>query len=165
MPKAPSFIEGVIELRGTILPIIDLRKRFDLPPAPATRATKFLIVAIDPIVGPIQGQGFGSGSGDRWILGVIVDRVLEVVRIARDEIRATPAVAVDESARFFAGVCHHRDRIVMLWTSTPSSPAASGWGWSVWDSRPAPTAAGTVAAPGDGGGAGPEPRTGARAGT
>ena len=47
MPKAPPFIEGVIELRGAILPVVDLRKRFDLPPPPATRATKFLIVAID----------------------------------------------------------------------------------------------------------------------
>ena len=47
MPKAPPFIEGVIELRGAILPLVDLRKRFDLPPPAPTRATKFLIVAID----------------------------------------------------------------------------------------------------------------------
>src|SRR6185503_9493038 len=76
--------------------------------------------AIDPVmpIGHVTGSGYagtpGSPATDRWILGVIVDRVLEVIRIARDEIRATPAVAVDESARFFAGVCHHRDRIVML---------------------------------------------------
>ena len=47
VPKAPPFIEGVIELRGAILPVVDVRKRFDLPPTPPTRATKYLIVAID----------------------------------------------------------------------------------------------------------------------
>ena len=47
VPKAPPFIEGVIELRGAILPVVDLRKRFDLPATPATRATKFLIVVIE----------------------------------------------------------------------------------------------------------------------
>src|SRR4051794_6029966 len=45
VPKAPPFIEGVIELRGTILPVVDLRKRFDLAAGPATRATKFLVVS------------------------------------------------------------------------------------------------------------------------
>lgn len=111
VPRAPAFVEGVIELRGTILPVIDLRKRFELAPAAATRASKFLIVAIDA---GAAGTGIPGTPAERWILGVVVDRVLEVVRIARDDIRATPAVAVDESARFFSGMCRHRDRIVML---------------------------------------------------
>ena len=47
VPKAPPFIEGVIELRGAILPIVDLRKRFDLPATPTTRTSKIIIVGID----------------------------------------------------------------------------------------------------------------------
>src|SRR5439155_24663051 len=47
VPKAPPFIEGVIELRGAILPVVDLRKRFDLVATPAVRSTKFLVVSID----------------------------------------------------------------------------------------------------------------------
>jgi purine-binding chemotaxis protein CheW len=102
VPKAPPFIEGVIELRGAILPIVDLRKRFDLPAAPPTRATKFMIVAL-------AGQG-----GERWIVGLIVDKVLEVLRIGRSEIQRPPAMAQGETDRFFAGACRHRDRIVMV---------------------------------------------------
>ena len=111
VPKAPSFVEGVIELRGTILPIVDLRKRFDLSAASLTRASKFLIVAIDAESAP---GGLPVSAADRWILGVVVDRVLEVIRIPREDIRATPAVTVDAHARYFSGVCRHRDRIVML---------------------------------------------------
>src|SRR6185312_11406079 len=69
MPKAPPFIEGVIELRGAILPLIDVRKRFDLPPTVPTRATKFLIVSVD------VGE-------QRIIVGLVVDRVSEPLRVA-----------------------------------------------------------------------------------
>jgi len=107
VPKAPSFIEGVIELRGAILPILDLRRRFDLPPTPPTRSSKYLIVAVEGIA--------GAGSArDRWIVGLTVDGVREVVRVPREELRATPAVAFGDGERYFSGVCHHRDKIVIV---------------------------------------------------
>ena len=102
VPKSPPFIEGVIELRGAILPVVDMRKRFDQPPAAQDRATKYLIVAIEGV------------AGVRWIVGLIVDKVLEVMRIPRDDVRPAPAIALDETARYFSGVCRHRDRILMV---------------------------------------------------
>ena len=63
VPKAPPFIEGVIELRGAILPVVDMRKRFDLPPSTPSRASKILIVVLDI-------------GGKRMIVGLVVDRVL-----------------------------------------------------------------------------------------
>ena len=102
VPKSPPFIEGVIELRGAILPIVDMRKRFDQPTTAADRATKYLIVAIEGV------------GGDRWIVGLVVDKVLEVIRIPKDDVRPAPAIALDETARYFSGVCRHRDRIVMV---------------------------------------------------
>ena len=100
MPKAPGFIEGVIELRGAILPVIDVRKRFDLQPSAATRATKFLIVGVD--IGET-----------RLIVGLIVDRVSEPLRVPKAEVKPAPQLTVAERA-FFNGVVHHQGRMLMV---------------------------------------------------
>lgn len=94
VPKAPQFIEGVIELRGAILPIVDLRKRFDLPATPVSRTTKIIIVAIDV-------------GGRRMIVGLIVDGVLEPLRVQQDQIRPAPALATGDAA-YFSGVVNRR---------------------------------------------------------
>jgi purine-binding chemotaxis protein CheW len=97
VPRAPAFIEGVIELRGAILPIVDLRKRFDLPATAQSRATKYIIVAI-------EGR----------IVGLIVDGVGEVLRVPRAELRAAPTFVSGETAAYFSGVCRHGNRIIMV---------------------------------------------------
>src|SRR5262249_33668960 len=56
VPKAPPFIEGVVELRGAILPVVDLRKRFELATLEMTRASKYIIVSME-----------------RRVLGLVVD--------------------------------------------------------------------------------------------
>ena len=102
VPKSPPFIEGVIELRGAILPVVDLRKRFDAASGSLGRTAKYLIVAM---------EGLG---GERWIVGLVVDKVLEVIRIAKEDVRPAPAMTFGETARYFSGVCRHKDRIVMV---------------------------------------------------
>jgi purine-binding chemotaxis protein CheW len=97
VPKAPVFIEGVIELRGAILPIVDLRKRFDLPPTAPSRSTKYIIVAI-------EGR----------IVGLVVDAVGEVLRLPRGDLRPTPALMAGDAAAYFTGVCHWNGRIIMV---------------------------------------------------
>ena len=97
VPKAPPFIDGIIELRGAILPVVDLRKRFDLPPTGLTRESKYIIIAVD-------GR----------IVGLVVDRVREVTRIELEQLRSAPALAVGDGARFFTGVFQRDGRIVML---------------------------------------------------
>jgi purine-binding chemotaxis protein CheW len=96
VPRVPPFIEGVIELRGAILPVVDLRKRFELPAPPPTRATKYIIVAI-------EGR----------IVGLVVDAVGEVLRVGRGEISPTPALEGDAS-QYFSGVCRHGGRILLI---------------------------------------------------
>lgn len=100
IPKAPAFIEGVIELRGAILPVVDVRKRFDLPPSPPVRAMKYLIVGID--VGET-----------RMIVGLVVDRVSEPLRVPRSEIKGAPQMTTAERA-YFNGVVHHQGRMLMV---------------------------------------------------
>jgi purine-binding chemotaxis protein CheW len=108
VPKSPPFIEGVVELRGAILPVVDMRKRFDLPATAPTRATKYLIVAIEGL------PGVAETPPQRWIVGLIVDGVQEVIRVPRPEIRPAPAMAQTADARYFSGVCNHREKIVMV---------------------------------------------------
>jgi purine-binding chemotaxis protein CheW len=88
VPKAPPFVEGVIELRGAIQPLIDLRKRFDLPPTPITRSTKYMIVTLQ--------------VGDRrYVVALVTDGVAEPLRVAREQIR--PAPALTRTAAYFSG--------------------------------------------------------------
>lgn len=110
VPKAPKFVEGVIELRGQVIPVIDMRKRFELPPLSPEemtdhaiqRARKYLIVPID----------------ERNQVGLIVDRVSDVLRVMRDTVGPPPSLTQNENARYFAGVCTLRrddkTRILMV---------------------------------------------------
>lgn len=100
VPKAPPFIEGVIELRGAILPIIDVRKRFDMAATPPTRATKFLIVTMEI-------------ADVRMIVGLVVDRVSEPLRLPKGEIRPAPQLSLGERA-FFTGVVQHHGQMLMV---------------------------------------------------
>ncbi len=88
VPRAPPFVEGVIRLRGDVIPVLDVRKRLGLPVTPPTRKTKVLIVHV---------------AGRR--LGMVVDEVTEVLRLPRAEIRPAPGLVEGGGPRFFLGVC------------------------------------------------------------
>jgi purine-binding chemotaxis protein CheW len=94
IPKAPEFVEGVIELRGAILPVVDLRRRFDLPVTPFERSTKYLIVVLE-----IEGR--------RMIVALIVDGVSEPIRVTREHLRPPPLLT-QGSAGYFNAVIHYR---------------------------------------------------------
>lgn len=97
VPRAPSYIDGVIELRGVVIPIMDLRRRFGLDVGVASRATKFIIVRLD-------GR----------LVGLIVDRVVGVHRVGRSAIRRTPDWITGPEAAVFSGVCRREDHLVLL---------------------------------------------------
>jgi purine-binding chemotaxis protein CheW len=88
VPRAPEFVEGVVNLRGEVIPVVDVRRRFGLPASPNTRKTKFLVAHV-------------AGR----VLALVVDAVLEVVRIPRSAIRPAPPPSGSEVPRLFLGVC------------------------------------------------------------
>jgi purine-binding chemotaxis protein CheW len=96
VPRAPAFIEGVIRLRSEVIPVVDVRKRFGLPPAAATRRTKFIVARI---------------GGRR--LALVVDEVTEVVRLARSEIRPAPILTDVRAPQFFLGVCGGEGQVAL----------------------------------------------------
>jgi purine-binding chemotaxis protein CheW len=94
--KGPKYVEGVISLRGQVIPIIDLRRRFDVP-ADEHHLRKVLILMID-------GR----------VLGLVVDGMTEVVRVPRSEIRSAPGLLGADRAPYFLGVVQYRGRTLIL---------------------------------------------------
>lgn len=97
LPKAPTFIEGVINLRGAVIPIVDLRKRFNMPERQDGSATRLLIVRL----------------ADQT-LGLVVDDVTEVITVQINDIKPPPAVSDGVIADYLLGVCLAGEVLVML---------------------------------------------------
>lgn len=98
VPHAPAFVEGVTNLRGSVLPVIDLRKRFGMPPSEATNDTRIVVVNIE---------------GTRKV-GMIVDAVTEVLTIPEDSIEPTPPIVSTIDSSFIIGIAKVDDRLVIL---------------------------------------------------
>lgn len=82
MPDLPAFIEGIINLRGNIIPVIDLRKRLNLPPHTPTPATRIIVVEF----------AAAEGSDDWLEVGLIVDAVRQVTTFAPGTLQPPPAL-------------------------------------------------------------------------
>lgn len=97
IPRSPAFVEGVVNLRGAVIPVVDLRRRFDLEIPPVDRHTRVMICSI----------------GGR-VVGLQVDEVAEVRRYVRKDIQPAPHFIKGSGAEFFLGVCRRDDDLVMI---------------------------------------------------
>ncbi len=97
IPRAPQFIEGVINLRGEIVPIMDLRKRLGLPARPHDRETRIMVV---------------QSVHNR--LGLIVDSVREVMKIPEDAIEPVGQFGALIDEAFLRGIVKQEERLVIL---------------------------------------------------
>jgi purine-binding chemotaxis protein CheW len=97
VPHAPFFVDGVIELRGAIVPVMDLRRRFGVEPTPTQRSEKIIIVRL-------PGR----------MLGLLVDRVLGVRRVPRSRVHPTPDWFTGAEAAVFAGACMEDGGLVLI---------------------------------------------------
>ena len=97
IPHAPAFVEGVLHLRGVILPVVDLRCRLQGQVTPETPKTRLLVCRL----------------GTRRV-AVRVDRVAEVLRVRRGDIKPAPALVVAGRSPFVVGVCGPPDRLRLL---------------------------------------------------
>jgi len=97
VPHAPDYITGVINLRGSVLPVIDLKKRLDLPAGDYMDSTRIVIVKVEDI-----------------IVGMIVDAVLEVTTLNTDSIEPPQTVVSGVNAQYLDGVGKLDDRLLIL---------------------------------------------------
>jgi purine-binding chemotaxis protein CheW len=97
VPKSPHYVEGVVNLRGKVIPVIDLRKRFDMEPRESDKETRIVVVEVDSKT-----------------IGFIVDSVSEVLRIPADTVEPPPPFVADVDAEYISGVGKLDDRLLIL---------------------------------------------------
>jgi purine-binding chemotaxis protein CheW len=102
VPMMPPCVRGVINLRGAVVPVIDLLARFGRPPSPVTKRTCVVIVEA------------GGDSGERQVMGLLVDAVNEVLDIAAADIEPPPAFGARLRSDFIQGVGKVRGKFVLL---------------------------------------------------
>lgn len=97
VPRTPKFVKGVINLRGIVTPIIDLRKRFDLEESEYSESTRIIIVAVNDLE-----------------VGLIVDAANDVIDIPVDAIEPPPEVVGGVEAAYLRGVAKLDKRLLIL---------------------------------------------------
>ncbi len=97
VPRTPEFVEGVINLRGKVIPVVDLRKRFGLPAEEESKENRIVVVDI--------------GAQD---IGVIVDAVTEVLRIATESVEPPASVIITADSEYLLGIAKLDSRLIIL---------------------------------------------------
>ncbi|MET0378954.1 MAG: chemotaxis protein CheW [Spongiibacteraceae bacterium] len=98
VPGAPSYVLGIINLRGNVVTVLDTRNRFGLMPAEMTEQSRIVIIE----------------AAAKHVIGILVDAVAEVVYLRQSEIETAPNVGNEESAKFIQGVCHKNNELLIL---------------------------------------------------
>lgn len=97
VPQAPHYVDGVINLRGKVIPIINTRRKFSLEEKEADKDTRIVVV-------DINGE----------VIGLVVDSVNEVLRIPHSIVEPPPNVTIDSGANYITGVARLEDRLLIL---------------------------------------------------
>lgn len=101
VPRTPEYVRGVINLRGRIIPVVDLRLKFGMKAIDDTEVTCIIVVEMNYEDQVIQ-------------IGILVDEVDEVLDIQEDQIDNLPSIGTDISMNFICGVAKISQRVVML---------------------------------------------------
>jgi purine-binding chemotaxis protein CheW len=97
VPNSPSYVEGVINLRGKVMPVINLRKKFGLEDKERDDTSRIIIMDIKGVTN-----------------GLVVDSVSEVLRIPTDIVEPPPPMSSDISSKFIKGVAKLENRLIIL---------------------------------------------------
>ncbi len=97
VPRTPQFVKGVINLRGKVIPVIDLRLKFDMEEAERTEETCIIVVDVDGVE-----------------MGIIVDKVSEVLDIPESDIEDSPAFGASVNTDFILGMGKADDKVTIL---------------------------------------------------
>jgi purine-binding chemotaxis protein CheW len=97
IPKAPAFVEGIIEMRGTLVPVIDLRRRLEVDHATIDAQTRIVVIYFE---------------GER--LGLVVDAVTAVLRIPESAVSDPPRYFHGIAAEYIRGIAKLEERLVVL---------------------------------------------------
>lgn len=97
VPGAPAYVAGIVQVRGRVVPVVDLRVRFGAPPATPTLDTRIVV----------------AQSEDRTV-GLLVDTAREVLQLDPAKLQHTPRVMTERAQGFVKGVVPHGKRLLMV---------------------------------------------------
>lgn len=97
VPGAPHYVLGIVNLRGNVVTVIDIRLRFGLSSHEISDQTRIIIVEVN-----------------KQVIGLLVDSVREVVYLRESEIEPSPNIGTDESSLYFQGVCNRDSDLLIL---------------------------------------------------
>lgn len=97
VPQTPEYVRGVVNLRGKVIPVIDLRAKFNMPAAQDTEESCIIVVDL--------------GTRES---GIVVDRVSEVLNVSADQIEPTPEFGASVRTDFILGIGKTGDRVTLL---------------------------------------------------
>jgi purine-binding chemotaxis protein CheW len=101
VPKSPEYMKGVINLRGSVLPVIDIRIKFGMPEKEYTNNTCIIVMDLDM-------------EGETTYLGTIVDEVLSVHEIEEKQIEPPPSIGNEYKSEFIYGMAKVEENFIML---------------------------------------------------
>jgi purine-binding chemotaxis protein CheW len=101
IPKSPDYLKGVINLRGTVLPVVDLRIKFGLPENEITVDTNIIVLSIEK-------------EGEPIMLGILIDAVREVLEFKTEEISPSPSIGTKYNSGFIKGMWRVDENFIMI---------------------------------------------------
>ncbi len=101
VPKMPDYVRGVVNLRGKVIPVVDLRLKFSMESQEDTERTCIIVVQIDL-------------AGEQVTMGIIVDEVSEVLDVAENQIEEAPSFGENVSTEFILAVGKIDEKVVMF---------------------------------------------------
>lgn len=101
VPQTPAYVRGVINLRGKVIPVVDLRLKFNVPAVEYTRRTCIIVVHVEE-------------NGRSMMMGIVVDSVAEVLNIAAADIEDTPSFGQGVNTPYLLGIAKIRGRVKLL---------------------------------------------------
>ncbi len=101
VPKAPSFMKGVINLRGMVLPVIDTRLKFGMPATEYTDKTCIVVMELDL-------------DNEKVYVGALVDEVVAVLELEDKQIEPPPSIGSKYRSEFIYGMAKNEDKFIML---------------------------------------------------
>jgi purine-binding chemotaxis protein CheW len=101
VPQTPSYVKGVINLRGKVIPVVDLRLKFTMPAREYTQRTCIIVVQV-------------SGPQSTMVMGIVVDGVAEVLQIAAGDVEDTPSFGKEVEVPYVMGLAKIKSKVKIL---------------------------------------------------
>lgn len=101
VPHTPPYLKGIINLRGKVIPVVDLRLKFGMPSAEYTQRTCIVVVDI-------------AGEDSRMLMGVVVDSVSEVLNVSPSDIESTPDFGEGVTIPYLRGIAKSKGKVKIL---------------------------------------------------